>query len=859
MSDENLFVREYDLAPARRRLSARIPEPHQRQALSTLRSWFDGDEPTKGGLLTLPTGGGKTFAAVRFLCTGPLSQGYKVLWLAHTHHLLDQAFDSFGSVQSGATQEVGHIAEPRSRLLVRVVSGAAKYAKVHQISAEDDVVIATLQSVTRAYQDSRMKGLHGFLESAQDRLIVVFDEAHHAPASSYRQFLNELRAKHPNLVLLGLTATPTYNDERRQGWLKRLFPQGILYQIGPKELMAQGVLARPRVEHFPTGVTPEFSEPDFQRWTSGPFQDLPEQVVEYLANNAERNEMIVNRYVQFKKKYGKTIIFADRWYQCEAIKELLELRGVRAGAVYSKVDASASSVEQRRQRPADENDRVLEAFRNGDLEVLINVRMLTEGTDVPKVQTVFLTRQVTSRILLTQMIGRALRGPKFGGTKEANIVTFADRWQQPIHFAEFDDLEEGLADDANPEYGKRPPLQLISIDLIAKLSRLMDSGAAGLNVPFLEWMPVGWYSVEFAAAGREDQTEDVRLLVMVYGDERPGYAALIERLLSDPGIFADLTIEFANVKGALKRLAQELFAGTQRLDLEELQRDLFQIARHVGQNEVAPKFFAFERRDDHDLDRLAREAIAADRGPRSQEAHLHTEYHNRDRFWQGLYWSFDQFSRQFQSCLARALQLERLGLGGADEPVFANPEIRAVREPDELRKDQVKSRDGKKCLCCGSSKRLQIDHIAPSYIGGSIEMENLQTLCAVCNNHKGTQEINYLIHASPLQVEPLGMVELPLKFDQHNLELWQQYLRRSLNFFYACAGVELVKIGQRGEGRRHWVVWLYPGNELKRLKPFLKAFVKRIQLEQAEAGVSIGLESLTVYDSKEKKISSSGR
>ena len=41
--------------------------------------------------------------------------------------------------------------------------------------------------------------------------------------------------------------------------------------------------------------------------------------------------------------------------------------------------------------------------------------MLTEGTDVPDVDTVFLTRQTTSKILLTQMIGRALRGPKFGG------------------------------------------------------------------------------------------------------------------------------------------------------------------------------------------------------------------------------------------------------------------------------------------------------------------------------------------------------------------------------------------------------------------------------------------------------------
>jgi superfamily II DNA or RNA helicase len=52
--------------------------------------------------------------------------------------------------------------------------------------------------------------------------------------------------------------------------------------------------------------------------------------------------------------------------------------------------------------------------------------MLTEGVDIPDVKTVFLTRQTTSSILLTQMIGRALRGEKAGGINKdvANIVMF---------------------------------------------------------------------------------------------------------------------------------------------------------------------------------------------------------------------------------------------------------------------------------------------------------------------------------------------------------------------------------------------------------------------------------------------------
>src|ERR1044071_5684949 len=91
----NAFYREYNLTAARAHQignSARQPAGHQRAAITNMHRWFDGPVPTPtGGMLVLPTGGGKTFTALRFLCAGPLSQGYKVLWLAHTHHLLEQA------------------------------------------------------------------------------------------------------------------------------------------------------------------------------------------------------------------------------------------------------------------------------------------------------------------------------------------------------------------------------------------------------------------------------------------------------------------------------------------------------------------------------------------------------------------------------------------------------------------------------------------------------------------------------------------------------------------------------------------------------------------------------------------------
>ena len=88
--DAPVFFREYDLNHERRSLQQRDPFAHQRRALDFLNDWLKQrksvPKEVAGGIVVLPTGGGKTFTAIRFLCATLISQGYKVLWLAHTHH-----------------------------------------------------------------------------------------------------------------------------------------------------------------------------------------------------------------------------------------------------------------------------------------------------------------------------------------------------------------------------------------------------------------------------------------------------------------------------------------------------------------------------------------------------------------------------------------------------------------------------------------------------------------------------------------------------------------------------------------------------------------------------------------------------
>src|SRR6185437_10220310 len=440
----------------------------------------------------------------------------------------------------------------------------------------------------------------------------------------------------------------------KQGWLLRLFPQNILYQVPAKDLMAAGILSHPVLEDAPTEFAPTFDEPAFQKWTTT-YRDIPEDVIEQLATNQNRNDAIVNRYVSDRERYGKTIIFADRWYQCEYLREAFIRRNVRAGAVYSfvAIDRSGADVRNRRtaSEAASENAKAILDFKEGRLDVLINVRMLTEGTDVPEVQTVFLTRQTTSRILLTQMVGRGLRGKEFGGTEKTYIVSFIDDWTHRIDWAAYDPLNPDEADDKEaPDYGKRPPLQLISIELVRRLSAQMDSGDNTNPAPYNTFLPAGWYLAEYSAARSDDeQVEPVRRLVMVFDHEKERYERLIAALLNDKlESFQDDAVQLDDARRmCLSAWKDNFFPNESEHVGSDLGGDLFGLARHVAQNRQSPRFFPFEERDKHDLDAIAQTCVSEDWGESSKIKRLSAELDRTDRYWKVLYNNI----RHFKSAL----------------------------------------------------------------------------------------------------------------------------------------------------------------------------------------------------------------
>ncbi len=89
----------------------------------------------------------------------------------------------------------------------------------------------------------------------------------------------------------------------------------------------------------------------------------------------------------------------------------------------------------------------MEEFRRGEINVLVNCRLLAEGFDAPKTRAIIVARPVYSPNLYFQMIGRGLRGVKNGGDDRCLILNVQDNIENFGRTLAFAGLE-GLWEDS---------------------------------------------------------------------------------------------------------------------------------------------------------------------------------------------------------------------------------------------------------------------------------------------------------------------------------------------------------------------------------------------------------------------------
>ena len=728
----------------------RSPYEHQKKAMEALDKI--NKEESYSTLVVLPTGGGKTYTASMWLLKNAIDKKKKILWIAHRQMLLDQAAESFQKF--AYTEVVPHISSFR----FRIVSGASSHDRTIDIKADDNLLIISKDSIGR-----NIERLDKWL-AGEKELYLVVDEAHHSTAKTYRKVINYVKEKVPNLKLIGLTATPFRTSEEEQGLLGKIYSDGvsdgqvvrgdigITYQIGLKELINRQILSKPIFESY-------FTEEDYgdclglDSWERIQYLDnLPDDIASQMAESAARNKLIVETYKEKQDEYGQTIVFAVNVIHAIQLSALFNKAGIKSDFVVSDIRDGVTGVTVSRE----DNERKIEAYRNGELQVLVNVNILTEGVDLPKTKTVFLARPTVSSILMTQMVGRALRGTAAGGTSSAYIVSFIDHWNEHIAWVNPESLFAGdneFQDSDDSERIKRD-IQLIAISKIEEFARILDNSVDTLDlerVAFEKRIPIGMYAFNYL----EENGMDHSYQVMVYDSTLEAYKNLMESL---PSLFKsfDVTEEYLT-KEQLDEMEEQcrdsFFCGEMIPPYES--RDVINIIKYYAQYEEAPRFYTFEEVDRNKLDisKIAQHIWDEDMGVRKKAEYIDELWNSGDDNMLRLF-----FGRKIY--FSKQLDIELMKLSDPDIYIkdpkadygLKKLEDLPLHEIGKIRPNLEKmlrdstfekytDKEGNHCCAlCGFKDRsrasFHVDHIIAMNNGGKSVVENLQILCRSCNARK---------------------------------------------------------------------------------------------------------------------------
>ncbi len=748
---ENTFVevKSNGIVSAKQGTNSRVPYEHQKKAMKNLD--IIDEIPSYSTLVVLPTGGGKTYTASMWLLKHAIDKKKKVLWIAHRQMLLDQAAESF---QKYAYMEnIPNV----SAFSYRIISGSNNHDRTIDISPRDNLLIVSKDSIGR-----NIEALDKWLEGEEEIYLVV-DEAHHSTAKTYRKVISHVQSKVKNTKIIGLTATPFRTADREKGLLSRIYLDGvksgkaekgnigIAYQIGLKELINKRILSKPIFESYYTeeAFDGAIGLDDLDKISH--LDVIPEDIANQMADSAARNRLIVDTYKKNQKIYGRTIIFAINVVHAVTLCKLFRDEKISAEYVVSNIKDMVTGVTVSRE----ENEKKIESYRSGKTKILINVNILTEGVDLPQTKTVFLARPTVSTILMTQMIGRALRGEAAGGTEDAHIVSFIDNWKEYIAWVN----PENLFIDENSNFTnskserQRHEMRLIALSKIEEFAKILDESVdtrALEKVPFEKRIPIGMYAFSYL----EENGMDHSCQVMVYDSTMEAYEEMMKTL---PELFVEYGVdeEFPPQK-ILQKIAAQIrdtyFLGEMIPPYEE--RDVLQILKYYSQYEEVPKFYTFDAIDASKLDiaAIAKHIYNENMGPKKKSEYIESLWENTDDNLLKLFFGRKiYFWKQLDIELMKLSSLDMFN--DEDNVKYGKRELvdMSLREIGKIKPEyekelrdkafkESKSRGYYVCSNCGKKSKnriiFQVDHIVPLNKGGKTVPENLQILCKTCNMRK---------------------------------------------------------------------------------------------------------------------------
>lgn len=344
---------------------------YQAECLGEIKSAYEADELSL--LAVLATGLGKTVIFSHL----PETLGIRrMLVLAHRSELLDQA-----------AQKI-HAANPLMDVEVEQADRSARH--------DTPIVVASVPTIGRSGSRRIQKWQPDYFD------VIVVDEAHHATASTYLNIFRYFGAgRDGGPLLLGVTATPERGDNTP---LANVFNR-IVYEMPVTAGIEQGYLCRIVARRVST-------QTDLREVTTR-LGDFAEGELAKAVNTDKRNSFIISAIEDHAADRKCILVFAADIAHVQTLTKQLQDRGFAADGVTSLTEAHTRNQIKRR-------------AESGELRVLVNCGVYTEGFDLPRVDCIVMARPTKSRPLYLQMLGRGTRPSPATGKENLLVLDVVD-------------------------------------------------------------------------------------------------------------------------------------------------------------------------------------------------------------------------------------------------------------------------------------------------------------------------------------------------------------------------------------------------------------------------------------------------
>lgn len=357
---------------------------YQREAVDTCVKYVTSGNVKRIGV-SLATGGGKTVIFSHLinqlnqmkLKQKPKSQilrRFKTLILVHRRELAFQALRTLQHFNSTTNVQL-------------------EMSHYHATVEKADTIIASVLSLAQRLDKY----------DPNDIDLIIVDEAHHIVADTYMKILKHFHAANEKtrIPVIGFSATFERADKKA---LSQALDE-IVYHKGVIEMIDEKWLCEGRFTNVKISVNLD----NVQKNKS----DFVLKSLSSVVNTPETNNIIIKTYLHMKSQHNikSTLVFGVDKNHVRTLNKVFLQKGIKSDYITSDTKSL-------------DRDKIMETFKNGESEVLINCGILTEGTDIPNIDCILLCRPTCSRPLLIQMIGRGLRLHK--GKTHCHIVDFVN-------------------------------------------------------------------------------------------------------------------------------------------------------------------------------------------------------------------------------------------------------------------------------------------------------------------------------------------------------------------------------------------------------------------------------------------------